>query len=121
MPSLVGLQHSLNRAYDSVELRNFGRELFAAELRDPIVARAAVAAGDAPFRCDPTLDEHALQRGIQRTFLHLQHILRSGLYRVGDFVPVQFAVPGKGLQYQHVERAGRNLIPVWSLVWSWHS
>src|SRR5262249_53673183 len=43
--------------------------------RDPVVPSAPVLCRLPPFRCHPALQQQALQRGIERTLLHLQHIL----------------------------------------------
>ena len=52
----------------------FGK-LFPAFGGQPIVAGAAIVLGDAPFRADPPVLFHAVERGLERAFLDAQDVL----------------------------------------------
>src|SRR5882757_698260 len=65
------LNHTRNGLNHAVELRLLDLQLLSARRRQPIVARAPILRRHAPLRFHPTLDQHALKRGIQRSFFHL--------------------------------------------------
>ena len=91
-------------------LLQFGLKLLAPRGREPVIARAAVAGGDAPLGLDPALQEHALQRRIQGAFLDLQHVLGTLFDEAGDLVAMQLAMTGQALEDQHIQRARGNLV-----------
>src|SRR5436309_15164032 len=57
------------------------------ELRAAIVLRRSLIEGN-----PPTLDQ-AVQRRIERTLLHLQHMIRAVLDRLGNRLPVSWPKP----------------------------
>src|SRR5205823_9388197 len=58
--------HTRDRANDAFERRHLDGQLFAACCSQLVVTSAAVASRRAPLRGHPSLDEHPLQRGVQR-------------------------------------------------------
>ena len=55
----------------------------------------AVLVGAAPFALDPAFDEHSLQRRIERSFFHLEHLVRRDLNRLRDLETMQFPTAGQ--------------------------
>ena len=92
------LNHTVDGADDAVELRYFAGKLLATGCGDFVVASATIAGSGAPLGGGPALEEDALQRGVERAFLHLKDIFRGALDGVGDFKAVEFAVAGEGFQ-----------------------
>jgi hypothetical protein len=109
-----GLNYPRDRPDDALELRHFKRQLFASSFGELVVARAAVAGRGAPLCGDPPFDEHALERRIERAFFHLQRVVGGVLDRVGNLIPVQFALPRKGFQDQQTKRSRGNLVTIHS-------
>ena len=62
-----------------------------------VVTCSAIARGHAPLGGDPAFEQHALERGIERAFFHLQDAVGDLLNGVGDLVAVESAM--------HSERA----------------
>jgi len=58
------------------ELRHLEGQLFPARRGQLVVARAAIPSSRTPFCGYPTLDEHSLQRRVQRAFLDLKNVIR---------------------------------------------
>src|SRR6266581_1557160 len=71
-----------------------------------VITRAPIAGGHAPFGLHPSLDEHPLQRGVERAFLHLQYIVRAALDMFRNLVAVQAAADRKSLQDEEVQLSG---------------
>ena len=63
-------------------------ELLAPRRGQPVEPRAPSQLGDAPFRRDPSLVLQPVQRRIERTLVHAQHILRDLLNAFGNRPPV---------------------------------
>src|SRR6266481_675204 len=119
-PSSGRLNHARDGPDYSFKLRDFGRQLLAASRRELVVAGAAIAGGCAPLCRHPSLDEHPLQRGIQRTLLDLKNVIRDELDRIGNLIPVHLAGASQSLQDQEVQGSGKNLISMQDIT-SWHS
>ncbi len=77
-----------------------------------VVARAPFLRRRAPFRRHPTLNQHPLQRRIQRPFFHAQHVRGNLLYELCDFKSVHLAVACQRPQDQQVQRPGGNLVSI---------
>src|SRR5262249_34986640 len=78
-------------------------ELLATLGSQPVIARAAVGLGDLPFRGEPAAPLEPVQRGIERSVLHLNGVVRTGADCQSDAVPVARA-PLQRLQDHQVER-----------------
>src|SRR5215831_8346568 len=79
-----------------------GRQLV--EAGAPVVLRLT------PLRFDPAFDRQALQRGVERTFLDLQHVVGSLLDVAGDSVAVHRPrVTLDGLEDEHLQRSRNQL------------
>src|ERR1700744_3050287 len=107
---LCGLNDARDRAHHAFELRDLNAQLLATRRSELVVARPAVACRRAPLCGHPSLDEHALQCRIERTFLDLQHVLSGLLDRVGDLEAMQLAIPRESFQDQEIERSGRDFV-----------
>src|SRR5215213_5857733 len=68
-PVSGGLQDQRDRLTHSLVCLTLPLELLSPRRRDAVVARTAVAGGSSPFVLQPSLDQHALERGVQRPFL----------------------------------------------------
>src|ERR1700733_10089780 len=99
-----------DRAHHAFELRDLNAQLLGARQSELVVARPAITRSRAPLCGHPAPDEHALQCRIERTFLHLQHVLSGLLDRVGDLEAMQLAISGESFQYQEIERSGWNFV-----------
>jgi hypothetical protein len=75
-----------------------------------IIAGAAISSGGAPFRRNPSLDEHSLQCGIERAFFHLEDILGETLNGIGDFIAMEFTGASEGFEDEEMEGTGRNFV-----------
>jgi len=69
-----------------------------------VIARFAIVIGNAPLGLDPTLCFQTVKRGIKRSLLDVQNILRHLLNPIGDGKAVPRVVLER-FQDQHVERA----------------
>ena len=79
--------------------------------RQLVVLRALLVPGDLPVGLEQALLLEAVQRGVERAVLHLEHVARSGAN--GDADPV--SVLGSPLQRpedEHVERSLQELQPI---------
>src|SRR6267143_7083009 len=92
------LNHTRDGSDDAFELRPLEGQLSPARCGELVVACAAIASSRAPFCGYPTLDEHALQRRIQRAFFNLKDVIRNPLNRIGDFIPMHLARARQSLQ-----------------------
>src|SRR5579859_5855374 len=108
------LDHTRDCTDHAFKLRHFYLELFTSRRRQLVIASAAVSGRRAPLRGYPTLDEHALQRRVQRAFFDLENVIRYPLNGIGDFVAVHFAGAGQSPQNQQIERSWRNFISMQS-------
>src|SRR6185437_11965962 len=113
---LCGLNDPRNCAHHALELRDLHDELLASCRRELVVAGAAIAGGGAPSRDDPALDEHALQRRIERPFFDLQYIFGGLLDRVGDLKAMQLAIAGERLQDEEIEGSRWDIVTILSHV-----
>src|SRR5262249_12301345 len=101
--------HAPNRTHDGVEPLDLCLQLLPPFARQLVVACSAVVLCDPPLGLDPTLDQHSLQGGIQRAFLHSQDLFRRLLDIERNAVAVHRSESGERLQDQHIERAGGNV------------
>jgi hypothetical protein len=102
--------HTRDRADDTVKLRDLDCQLFAACSSQLVVTSAAVSARRAPLRGHPSLDEHPLQRGVQRAFFDLENVVRYPLDRIDDFISMHLAGARQSSQDQQIKCSGRNLV-----------
>src|SRR4051812_13348395 len=99
-------------------LRFFDDKLLPALFGEPVILELPLAVrGSLPFRGDPSLPFQTVQRGIQRTVLHLEEVIGAALNVLTDLVSVCRA-PGEGAQDKHVKRAQKK---VHALFGFWHS
>src|SRR5215472_3546283 len=114
------LNHTRDRSDDAFKLRHLDGQLFAACCSQLVVTSAAVASRRAPLRGHPSLDEHPLQRGVQRAFFDLENVIRYPLNRIGDLVSMHLAGARQSFQDQQIKCSWRNLVSV-QMTLSWHS
>src|ERR1022692_5333810 len=100
--------HAYNGAHGTRELRHFVRQLFPALRGEVVDTGAAPGPRGDPFGRHPALEEHLLQRRVERTFLGVQYIVGSPFDLLSDGVAMGWA-PGEGLQDQHLQRPGGDL------------
>ena len=109
------LEHTRDRANDAFELRHLDGQLFAACCSQLVVTSAAVASRCAPLRGHPSLDEHPLQRGVQRAFFDLQNVIRYPLNGIGDLISMHLPGARQRSQNQQIERSRRSFVPMQSI------
>src|SRR5580693_9606676 len=102
--------HTRDRANDAFELRHLDGQLFAACCSQLVVTSAAVASRRAPLRGHPSLDEHPLQRGVQRAFFDLQNVIRYPLNGIGNLIPMHFAGARQRSQNEQIEGSRGNFV-----------
>jgi hypothetical protein len=85
-------------AHHALELGDFDVELFLAACGQGVVAGATVAGSHAPLGSDPAFDQHALKSWVERAFFDLEDLLGVVLDRFSNFVAVEFAAHGQGLE-----------------------
>src|ERR1700730_11281365 len=107
---LCGFNDAGDRAHHAFELRDLNAQLLATRWSELVVAGPAITRRRAPLCGHPALDEHALQCRIERTFLHLQHVLSGLLDGVRDLEAMQLAISGESFQDQEIERSGRDFV-----------
>jgi hypothetical protein len=114
MPDLPSdrFNHSCDRADHTFELRHLDGQLFAARRSQLVVPSAAVASRRAPLRGNPSLDEHSLQRGVQRSLFDLQNVIRYPLNGIGDLISMHFAGARQSFQNQQIECSRGYLVSV---------
>src|SRR5579862_3439397 len=100
--------YSLNRQHHAIKNIGFARQLLAALHREAIEAGLPVVLGDAPFRREPALYQHAIQGRIQRPVFDVQAVLGGVLYALRYGVAVE-RTAAQGAENQQVERAGQQL------------
>src|SRR6185436_2148442 len=84
-----GFEHLLNGKDETLELGALGAEPFLAGRGQRVVAGAAIVLRRAPLGFHPSVQQQPLQRGVERAFADLQHVLRHDLEPVGDAVAMQ--------------------------------
>src|SRR5207253_3021648 len=104
--------HTRDRANDAFELRHLDGQLSAACCSQLVVTSPAVASRRAPLRGHPSLDEHPLQRGVQRAFFDLENVIRYPLNRIGDLISMHLAGARQSFQDQQIKCSWRNLVSV---------
>src|SRR6185437_5470383 len=104
------LQDARHGAHHAIEVPALARQLPAPGRGEVVVPRPPVPGGRAPFARDPALEQHALQRGVERTLLDPQHLVGKALDRARNFKPVQGRAPLQHAQNQQHQAAGGNLI-----------
>src|SRR5580700_1181757 len=106
------LNHSCDRTDDALELRHLDRQLFAARRSQLVIPSPAVASRRAPLRGNPSLNEHPLQRRVQRSFFDLENVIRYPLNGIGDLISMHFAGARQTFQNQQIECSRRYLVSV---------
>src|SRR6202162_815890 len=114
MPEILSnrLNHSRDRPDDPFELRHLDGQLFAARRSQLVVPSATVASRRAPLRGHPSLDEHPLQRWVQRSFFDLEDVIRYPLNGIGDLISMHFAGARQSCQNHQIECSGGYLVSV---------
>ena len=86
-------------------LRLFGRQLFPPGGRQAVIFELAIAIlGHLPFRCDPAFSFQPVEGRIKRSMLHLQDVVGSAAYVLGDVVSMR-GPEEQGPENEHVERS----------------
>src|SRR3954471_1925011 len=98
------LQHARDGGGDPLPVRGFLRELLAPGPRQRVELRAPVVLGITPRRLDPALLLETVERGVERSLVHLQHVLGQLLQPLRD-APAVHVAGGKGAENQQVEGA----------------
>jgi hypothetical protein len=91
------------------ESRFLDAELLSPGSRERVEARSPVVRRNLPRGQHPSLDEHPLQRRIQRSLFDRQHVRRQHLDVLRDAVAVH-RLDRQRLQNQHLERARKQLV-----------
>src|SRR5580704_5965283 len=107
-----GLDNPRDCAHDALKLRDLDAQLFLPGGGEGVVAGAAVTGRHSPLGSDPTFQQHALQRGVERAFLHLENIIGGVLNILGNFVTVKFPADGECLEDEQVECARWDFVAV---------
>jgi hypothetical protein len=84
-------------------------ELFVSGRGERVEPCPPVVGRDLPLGRHPSLDEHPLQRGIERSFFDREHVRGDHLNVLRDPVAVH-RLDGQRLQDQHLERAGEQFV-----------
>ena len=87
-------------------------EVLPAARGEAIIASAPVSLGSAPLPRDPTFDKHPLESWIERSLFDLQNVGSPLLDSVGNCESVHLAPPSQRLEDEHVERTGRDFVPL---------
>lgn len=113
-----GPHHACDSFRHPLPLRLFDRELSSSLGREPVILEFAIAIGsNFPLGNDPFFSLQPVQRGVERTVLHLQEIIGGPLNVFADFVAVSWAKK-KSSQNEHVQS---SLEYVGALRWiCWH-
>src|ERR1700678_258237 len=98
-------QHAIHSLGHRLPLRLLGGELLFALRGQLVDARATPRILRHPRRAHPARLFHAVQRWIERAFLHAQHVARPLANRRHDRVAVQPPMPPQRLHHQQVQRA----------------
>src|SRR5262249_11851938 len=109
---LCWLHHTADRCRRPLVLPDFDGQLVPSRRRKRVEARAAVVLGLAPGGLHPTLDQHALQGGIQRALFDLKHVVGRLLDVLGDAIAVHRAQSPQRSEDEHVQRAWRDVGPI---------
>jgi len=101
MPS-CRLYHAPDGSHYAFEFAQLAAELFSAFGGQCVIAGAPVIFRLAPLGNGPTFDQHALQRGIERSLFHLQNFVGGLLDVIGDSVAVHGPETREGFENQHI-------------------
>src|SRR5438067_7858461 len=101
-------EHGVNRAAHSLEFLLFDGELLPTGGCQPIVPRAAVVVGDSPLGLHITVEQEALQSGVEGAFADLQHVFGHPPKAFSDPIAVQRLALQRA-KNQKIESAGQKL------------
>jgi len=76
---VTGVHDSGNGFDESIPAAGFDREMFSAERREGVEARAAIVVGEAPCTLDPAALLEALQGRVEGAMIHEKGVPRSRL------------------------------------------
>src|SRR5688572_27939806 len=104
LSTLCRAQTTIDALHKAVEISDLVGELLASGWREPVKACPAIVVGTAPFCGDPSLQQQALQGGVERSFCDLEHSIGGLLDGLRDAVAVLDAA-GQCFQDQQIECA----------------
>src|SRR5205807_863104 len=93
-----------DRARELLPLAGFDIQLPASCRGKSIKLRPPIVLGEAVIERDPTAFDQPVQRGVERSLLHLQHVVRGLLDRLRDRVSMRWTKE-QGAKNQQIERA----------------
>src|SRR5712691_9022694 len=102
--SLGSVHDALDRANHALELPGLRCELLPSRARKRVITSPAVILRHAPFGFDPSVQQQALERGVERAFPDVQHVFGDAFQMLGDAVAV-VRTRNEGLEDQHVKSA----------------
>ena len=100
---LRGLSHFRDRQTESIPARFLSLELLSSRAREFVKLRFTASLVHVPTRRDPTFLLDAIERGIQRSLLHMQHFVGELPNALNNSIPVQLSERER-LEYEHIER-----------------
>src|ERR1051326_4308040 len=101
--ALCGLPYLRNRETQPIPARFLGLKLLSPGARQLVKLRFTTSLVYVPTRRHPTFLLNPVERGIQRSLLHIQHFVGKLANALNDPVPMQLPERER-LQYQHIER-----------------
>src|ERR1700753_294132 len=101
---LCAFEHAIDGGNGVAEISDFSAKLFASGGRERVIAGAPIVLGAAPLGADPAIHQQPLERGVERTFFHLENLARELLNTLSDAIAVH-PPRGESFEDQHVERA----------------
>src|SRR5215472_14942093 len=102
------LQDQRYSGREPVPIGEFLVQLSAALFRERVKFRAAIVVRRTPLGLDQSLALEAIERGIQRTLLNLQHLLRHLLNALRDS-PAVIGLKSQRFQNQKIEGALQHI------------
>lgn len=103
-----GVHDVADRRDELVEALLLDAEVLAPCRGDGVVAGALIVRRQSPLGREPSLLPHALERGVEGAFFHLEDVVREAADVLRDAVAVHW-LGNERPQDQHVERAGEQL------------
>src|ERR1700730_14204333 len=97
-------EYAGHTARKTVPALSFRRQLLRSRPLDAIDSRAPLVLRHHPLSRDPSGLFHAVQRGIKRSFVYPERLIREFLDRIGDAVAMGWTAAAENGQDEHIER-----------------